>query len=250
MENIKTEIKTSKYANFLQIYLKSKNLEVQNSKNSLINTHLTAIETECVEQTQWLKKALTMASQVIKNGSLNTQQRYHYEQLERHLTSNGNHRDLEMDDATMNGSRHASSSDDDGNGGDQLQTDDDELQPTRPCQKRLRLEEYDLDDLDELNGSCTDDDVGSCIDDMHTTFKMPAKRQRNLNETHVLTDTDTSDIFMGPSSSSTLLSKAKKNTIKNSRALTATKTNLVSNVLSDQMVKASSNTDQLRNGMF
>lgn len=259
LDKTKAEIKSSKYANFLQIYLKYKNLEVQNSKKSLINKHITAIDTELSANTIWLQKTFNLATQIIKNGSLNTQQRYHYDQLEHHLNNavNCTAQDLGGGDNSIHNGTHPTSSDEEV---DQLNTDDMNMEKKggSTCNKRLRMEEYDLDDIDDITGSSTDESVdeGTENGDMHTTFKMPAKRPRNLNETHVLTDIDTNGnatFYMGPSTStsssstSSLTAKSKTST-KNGKVLTASKSNIVSNIISDQMVKATSNADQLKNG--
>lgn len=242
LEKLKHEIKLSKLANLLQIYLKGKNLEVQSSKESLINKHITNIDSEVVENAHWLQRAFTLASEVIKNGSLNTEQRYHYDQLQRHLlgtTLNSSHNDLEVGETLMNGI-HTASSDDDV---DQICSGDVTL-GKKTCNKRFHLEEYDLDDLDGgVVGSSDYDDDGGVVD-MHTTFKMPAKKPRlNLNETHGLSADVTATFYMGPSSSSSNM------VVRNGKALTANKTNLVSNVLSEQIVKGPANSQQLKNGM-
>ncbi|XP_023291597.2 kinesin-like protein KIF18A [Lucilia cuprina] len=242
LENIKAEIKSSKYGNFLQIYLKYKNSEVQNSKKALINKHITAIDLELSTKATWLQTSFKLASQVIKNGNLNTQQRYHYELLERHLsnTNISNEVDAEVKgENDISYSTQPASSDE----------DVDHLHGTRSCNKRLRLEEYDLDDTDDINGSSADDGVENDDDivDMHTTFKMPSKRPCNPNETHVLSEVDTNGnatFYMGPSTSST--ARTKINT-KNGKELTITKSNIVSNMISDKMVKATSNAEQLKN---
>ncbi|XP_065361380.1 kinesin-like protein KIF18A [Calliphora vicina] len=235
LEKIKAEIKSSKYANFLQIYLKYKNSEIQNSRKSLINKHITAIDMELSVNATWLQKTFKLATQVIKNGNLNTQQRYHYELLERHLSNTTNSNELDVEENSINGVRPITSDED----SDHLATDDINMEKKASCSKRLRLEEYDLDDLDDINGSSTDDDGGS-NEDMHTTFKMPAKKIRNLNETHISSDVDTNGnatFYMGPSTSSSLLAKSKTDT-NNGK--------YISNILSDQMVRAT-NADQLKN---
>ncbi|XP_037811743.1 kinesin-like protein KIF18A [Lucilia sericata] len=242
LDKIKAEIKSSKYGNFLQIYLKYKNSEIQNSKKSLINKHITAIDLELSAKATWLQTSFNLASQVIKNGNLNTQQRYHYELLERHLsnTNISNEVDDEVKgENNISYSTQPASSDE----------DVDHPTGTRSCNKRLRLDEYDLDDTDDINGSSADDGVEDDDDmvDMHTTFKMPAKRPRNPNETHVLSEMDTNGnatFYMGPSTSST--ARTKINT-KNGKELTMAKSNIVSNMISDKMVKATSNAEQLKN---
>ncbi|XP_059219682.1 kinesin-like protein KIF18A isoform X3 [Stomoxys calcitrans] len=246
LEKLKHEIKFSKLVNILQIYLRGKNLEVQNSKQSLINKHVTNIDKEVVLNSQWLHRAFTLASEVIKNGSLNTEQRYHYDQLHRHLfgtTLNLKHSSLNVGESRINGI-HAASSDDDG---ETIYTADATLGRGQ-CSKRLRLEDYDLDDLDDMADSsdCDDEEVLSGGDKQQanklTAFKMPAKKPKtNLNETHVVSmDANmNTTYYMGPSSS-------KKN-VNCGKILTSNKNHLVSNVLSEQIVKGPSNADQLKN---
>ncbi|KAI8121322.1 Kinesin-like protein KIF18A [Lucilia cuprina] len=243
LDYIKTEIKSSKYASFLQIYLKYKNSEVQNSKISLINKHITAIDLELCAKATWLETTFKLASHIIKNGNLNTQQMCHYELLKRHLSNTNFSNDVDNDveaENSIDSSKQPASSD-----------EDVDHQHMRSCRKRLRLDEYDLDDTDDINGSSADDAIDDDVDmdDMHTTFKMPAKRPRNPNETHVLSEMDTNGdntFYMGPSKTSTLTVGTKFNA-KIGKDLTLVKTNIVSNMLSDKMVKATCNTEQLKN---
>lgn len=242
LEKMKHEIKSSKLANILHIYLKAKHFEVQSSKQLLINKHITNIDTEVVINAHWLQRAFTLATDVIKNGNLNAEQRYHYDQLQRHLlgtTLNVRHNDLEVGETLLNGI-HPTASDDD------VEQICIESNASRGhCSKRLRLEEYDLDDLDGMTGNSDYDDEDGQVVDMQTTFKMPVKKPRaNLNETQIVSvDANlNATFFMGPSSSCT-----KKN-VKNGRTLPPNKNNLVTNVLSDQIVKGPANSEQLKNG--
>lgn len=257
LEKLKNEIKSSKLANILQIYLNSKNLQVQSSKQTLINKHITTIDTEVVVNAHWLQRAFTLAAEVIKNGNLNTEQRYHYDQLQRHLlgsTLGSRQIDLEIGETIINGINSSASSDEEV---DQMCTNDINI-GKRSCGKRLHLEDYNLDDLDGMDGSDYDDDVGggggSCGEsiDMHTTFKMPAKKARinNLNETHVLSDESNANatFFMGPTSSSS--ATKPKSIMRNGKVLTNKKTELVTNVLSEQIVKGPSNAEQLKSGKY
>ncbi|XP_075162108.1 kinesin-like protein at 67A [Haematobia irritans] len=244
IEKLKQEVKSSKLVNILQIYLKGKHLEIQTSKQSLINEHITKIDSEVVVHSHWLQRAFVLASDVIKNGNLNGEQRYHYDQLQRHLfgtTLNLRHNGM---DGLMNEIHQASSDDD-----VETTCTDDETLSRGHCKKRLRLEEYDLDDLDSMVANSDFEEEGANCNgvastDNQTAFKMPAKKPRtNLNETQILSaDANINATFyMGPSTSST-----KKN-VKNGKALSSNKSNLVSNVLSEQIVKCPSNADQLKN---
>lgn len=247
LNKIKGEIISSKYSNFLQIYLKYKNLEIQNSKKSLINKHITAIDSELSVNSIWVQRALSLSSQVIKNGSLNTQQRYYYEQLERHLSNFITHNEIDIGENSINSIQHPTSSDEDGN---HLPVDDIDMEKNNLYSKRLRLDEYDLDDLDDINASSTDDEGGGDCSDVHLTLKMPGKRLRTLDETTVLSEVDNNSnatFYMGPSTSTSLTTKTKT-IAKNNKVLSSFKSNIVSNILSDQMVKAPTNADQLKNG--
>lgn len=232
------------------IYFKYKNLEVQNSKKSLINKHITGIDTELNRNTMWLQKAFTLASQVIQNGSLNAPQSFHYDQLTRFLTNGNRQNELDVVENSFNGI-HPTSSDEDG---ELLQTDDKSKEQQRLCTKRLRLDEYELDDLEDINGSTsTDDDGDEPKEDIHaTTFKIPTKRPRNLNETHVLSEVGANanaTFHTDPSPSSTLTAKTKNN-VKGGKVLSSNRSNMVSNLISEQMVKTPANADQLKNGKY
>ncbi|XP_073836416.1 kinesin-like protein at 67A [Musca autumnalis] len=251
LEKLKQQIKSSKLASLLMIYVKGKNMEVQCSKQTLINKHITNIDTEVVVNAHWLQRAFTLASDVIKNGTLNAEQRYHYDQLQRHLlgtTLSAVPNDLTVGEQLMDGIPAGSSDED----VDQICSE--EIERKTHSSKRFRMEEYDLDDLDGMNSNSDHDDDGCMggtdVDtiDMHTTFKMPAKKTRtNLNETQVLSvDANVNATFyMAPSVTS---NSSKKNVKTHKAALPpANKGHLVSNVLSEQIVKGPSNSEQLKN---
>lgn len=234
------------------IYVKGKNMEVQSSKQTLINKHITNIDTEVVVNAHWLQRAFTLAGDVIKNGTLNAEQRYHYDQLQRHLlgtTLSTVPNNINVGEQLMNGIQPEPIEEDvdgmcsEGNG------------KKTNGSKRFRMEEYDLDDLDGMNSNSDQDDDdctsgnGGEIVDMHTTFKMPTKKTRaNLNETQVLSmDANVNATFYMASSGA--CNSSKKN-MRNGKALPACKGNLVTNVLSEQIVKGPSNSEQLKNGEF
>lgn len=211
----------------------------------MINKHITGIDTELNMNTLWLQKAFTLASQVIQNGSLNAPQSFHYDQLTRFLSNGNRQNELDVVENSFNGI-HPPSSDEDG---EHLQADDKNKEEQRLCSKRLRLDEYELDDLEDINGSTsTDDDGDEPKEEMHVTFKIPTKRTRNLNETHVLSEVGAT-FHTDPSPSSTLTAKTKSN-VKNTKVLSSNRSNMVSNLISEQMVKTPANADQLKNGKY
>lgn len=203
-----------------------------------------SIHSELVSNSIWKQKALTIASQVIKNGSLNTQQRYHYEQLELHLGNAAHQDELNICENLVNG-QHPISSDEDN---DQFSTDSTDMHNNKTHGKRLRLEECELDDLDDiLDELCTDEENPNSGTDTLNGFKVPMKRLCKLNETKVLSELESNantTFYVGSSTSSTNCN------VKLNNKTAAAKSNIISNITSDQLVKTTANPDQLKNGEF
>lgn len=197
-------------------------------------------------KTKWLQKGFTLASQVVQNGSLNTLQNFHYQQLSRFLTNSNSPNELDVVENSFNGIQAVSSDEDT----EHLQSDE----QNRLGSKRLRLDEYGLDDLEDINSYTITDEDEPTTEETHTTFKISTKRPRNLNETHVLSETASkakckATFCTDPSASSSATAKTKNN-LRTGKLLSSNKSNMVSNLLSEQMVKTPTNADQLKSGKY
>lgn len=224
LESLKREVNKSKAYQILIVYVKYKDLELQLTKQNIFNNHVNAINQELVENLDLMRKSFRTACEVLnqtydrlEDGQKLTPEIVAvFERLLRKMRfadSEANTKMAEMNPLAVPVALRSSAQEE----------EEPTCSLTASAKKRQRQAAQSDDDLHLSMEDFDSQDTESDSEELHRTFKRP----RNLNETQVL----------GPCSSTSSSSSARK-------ALTATVTKprtvqqrLVSDLISDQNVR-------------